>query len=99
MEFRHASWFDDEVFDCLRVHACGLCIADGEDLPDAHLIQTTNWGYVRLRRESYEDKQLKEWIARLRSQDWKETYVFFKHEDSGTGPKLASRFLELAEVA
>jgi len=96
VEFRHESWFDDEVFDCLRTHACGLCIADSDDLPDANLARTTNWGYVRLRRESYADEELQEWIARLRSQDWNEAYVFFKHEDLGTGPKLAARFVELA---
>src|SRR6266850_2214486 len=32
-EFRHASWFDDEVFDCLRTHSTGLCVADTDELP------------------------------------------------------------------
>ncbi|TDI87447.1 MAG: DUF72 domain-containing protein, partial [Caldithrix sp.] len=31
------------------------------------------------------------------AQDWQEVYVFFKHEDEGTGPRLAKRFLEMAE--
>ena len=51
---------------------------------------------MRLRREGYTDKCLGEWIERLKSQAWDEAYVFFKHEESGTGPKLAARFLELA---
>jgi uncharacterized protein YecE (DUF72 family) len=96
-EFRHESWFDDEVFDCLRRRRCALCIADAEDLPKAKLIDTAGWGYVRLRRERYTRKSLTEWINRIRFMNWKEAYVFFKHEDTGTGPNFANRFLELAK--
>jgi uncharacterized protein YecE (DUF72 family) len=95
-EFRHESWFDDEVFDCLRANSCALCVADMDDSPGIDLISTAGWGYVRLRREGYTDERLIDWIERLRSHDWHKAYVFFKHEDAGTGPKLAARFLELA---
>jgi uncharacterized protein YecE (DUF72 family) len=95
-EFRHASWFDDEVFDCLRAHSCALCVADMENAAGKHLVSSSRWGYVRLRGENYNDAQLRKWIKRLKAQNWDEAYVFFKHEDGGTGPKLASRFLELA---
>lgn len=95
-EFRHESWLDDEVFACLRANSCTLCLADTDDLPNPPLVSTANWGYIRLRRAEYSDKHLKDWIKRLRSQPWAEAYVFFKHEDSGTGPKFAARFLELA---
>lgn len=95
-EFRHESWFDGEAFDCLRKKSCALCVADAEDTPRSDLVQTAGWGYVRLRRESYTDKELCEWIKKLSSQGWDEAYVFFKHEDAGTGPQLAARFLKLA---
>jgi hypothetical protein len=36
-------------------------------------------------------------LGRIRSQGWRETFLFFKHEDAGTGPKLAAQFLKLAE--
>jgi uncharacterized protein YecE (DUF72 family) len=97
-EFRHPSWFDDEVFDCLRRHKSALCVADSEDLPAADLVSTANWGYVRLRRERYTDKALRKWMSAIRSRRWNEVYVFFKHEDSAAGPKLATRFLELARL-
>jgi uncharacterized protein YecE (DUF72 family) len=51
---------------------------------------------VRLREERYTDARLKKWIDKLAAQDWREAFVFFKHEDAGAGPKLAARFLELA---
>ncbi len=95
-EFRHDSWFSDDVFDCLRARRCALCIADAEDLPRAKLVPTADWGYVRLRRKRYTKKGLAKWAGILSSQPWKEAYVFFKHEDTGTGPKFAARFLELA---
>lgn len=98
-EFRHESWFDEEVYDCLRAHSCTLCVADAEDLPPADLVSTTDWGYVRLRREDYADKDLRKWIKNIKAQDWGRVYVFFKHEDTGTGPKFATRFLELVGAA
>ena len=51
-EFRHESWFEDDVFDYLRSHACALCVADIDDSQRSDLVRTANWGYVRLRRES-----------------------------------------------
>jgi len=95
-EFRHESWFDDEVFDCLRSHSCALCVADSDEVPSVDVVSTSDCGYVRLRRESYSDAALRKWIKRLRSQNWEEVYVFFKHEDTASGPRLAARFLELA---
>jgi uncharacterized protein YecE (DUF72 family) len=94
-EFRHPSWFDDEVFGLLRDHQAALCIAEAEDGPEVPFVATADWGYLRLRRPDYGDAELKKWARRVRAQDWRETFVFFKHEDEGTGPKLAKRFLEL----
>jgi uncharacterized protein YecE (DUF72 family) len=96
MEFRNDGWFDDEVFDCLRAHSAALCVHDEGEALQAAVVRTTNWGYLRLRDESYTDAPLSDWIKKLKSQNWEEAYVFFKHEDVGSGPKLASRFLELA---
>ena len=95
-EFRHESWFDDEVYDCLRKKSCALCNADTDELPCKKLVSTAPWGYMRLRREKYTDRNLRDWVKRIKSQDWQEVFVFFKHEDTGTGPKFAARLLELA---
>jgi uncharacterized protein YecE (DUF72 family) len=96
-EFRHESWFDDEIYDLLRAKSCALCIADVEDTPVSELVGTAGWGYLRLRREGYTDDELREWIRRIRAQEWETAFVFFKHEDAGIGPRLASRFLQLAD--
>jgi uncharacterized protein YecE (DUF72 family) len=95
-EFRHPTWFDDDVLELLRRHNRALVVSDTDDLPATRIDKTADWGYMRLRRVSYSDDDLAEWLERMRAQAWKTTFVFFKHEDEGTGPKLAAKFLGLA---
>ncbi|MFQ6023554.1 MAG: DUF72 domain-containing protein [Acidiferrobacterales bacterium] len=95
-EFRHQSWLDHDVFDRLRARDFALCIADTDEDSEIPLVATARWGYLRLRRAEYSESALADWVKRLRSQNWDTAYVFFKHEDEGAGPKLATRFLELA---
>ena len=95
-EFRHQSWFDDDVFALLREHQAVLCIAEAEDDLDIPFVSTADWGYLRLRMADYSDKDLKGWLTRVRQQPWQDVFVFFKHEDEAKGPRLAMRFVELA---
>ena len=95
LEFRHPSWFDEELFGLLRDHQAALCIAEAEDDLEVPFMATADWGYLRLRRPDYRAAELKQWVKRLRQQDWRDVFVFFKHEDEGKGPQLAKRFLEL----
>ena len=97
-EFRHDSWFDDEIFTCLREHNCALCMAEMDETENANLIATATWGYVRLRRSEYSRADLLNWKERVLSQQWDHAYIFFKHEDEGIGPKLAAEFLELVDA-
>ena len=96
-DFRHPTWFDDEVFALLRSYKRVLCVSDMEELPQSDIVKTADWGYVRLRRVNYSKSELKKWISRIQAQDWKHTFVFFKHEDEGTGPKLAAQFVALSK--
>jgi uncharacterized protein YecE (DUF72 family) len=98
IEFRHESWFDDEVFGLLRQAAVALCVADTGEEPVAPLVATADWGYLRLRREKFSDRQLKAWVKKIGEQPWTDAYVFLKHEEEGIGPKLAARVNELAGV-
>lgn len=92
------TWADDDVSALLRSQNRVLCTIDTEEMPASHIVKTADWGYVRLRRVNYSESELKEWIARMKAQKWKHTFVFFKHEDKGTGPKLAAQFLKLASA-
>jgi uncharacterized protein YecE (DUF72 family) len=98
VEFRHASWFDDEVFDVLRRRKTALCVADTGEEPAAPLVATTDWGYLRLRRENFSDDELRDWARRIREQPWSDAFVFLKHEEEGKGPKLAARLMEFCRA-
>ena len=96
-EFRHESWFDDEVYALLRARNAALCIAATEE-GVTPAVATADFGYLRLREVEYSDEDLQRWLQTIRDigAGWCDAYVFFKHEDSGTGPALARRFLEIA---
>jgi uncharacterized protein YecE (DUF72 family) len=93
-EFRHESWFQDGVFEALRRQSCSLCIAEDEDLATP-FVATAGWGYLRLRRQDYTEADLRDRAGKLLGQPWTEAFVFFKHEDEGTGPRLAAEFRTL----
>src|SRR5204863_9736330 len=69
-EFRHASWFDDEVLALLRHHRVALCIADADDELQVPLVATAPWGYLRLRRPDCSRSQMRMWAKRIRDQNW-----------------------------
>lgn len=94
-EFRHPSWFDDEVYQALREHGAAVAAAETDEDESVSLPVTADWGYLRLRKAEYGDEALRAWGARLRETGWSQAYVFFKHEDEGSGPRLAARFEEL----
>jgi uncharacterized protein YecE (DUF72 family) len=93
-EFRHRSWFDDEIFASLRKHNAALCIAESADL-STPIEATANFGYLRLRREDYGPEDIARWSERLRSHasKWSDAFVYFKHEEQGMGPKLATQLI------
>ncbi len=97
MEFRHVSWFDDEVFDALAARNIALCVSDDGELALPARVATTDWVYLRLRRQGYDDAALRGWLDRATASGAATGYAFFKHEDEAAGPALVSRFLALAD--
>ena len=95
-EFRHESWFNDEIFEFLRSRNIALCIADTDALATPKRI-TADYGYLRLRRENYATSDVERWADFVREQhsNWKDAFIYFKHEESGIGPKLALQMTEL----
>jgi uncharacterized protein YecE (DUF72 family) len=92
-EFRHESWFNDDVYQLLTRHRAALCIADAEAFTTPP-VATAPFGYLRLRRGDYDDAAVEAWATRVRdTASWKRVYVYFKHEESGRSPALARAFL------
>jgi uncharacterized protein YecE (DUF72 family) len=93
-EFRHESWFDEEVFAALSDAGTALCWAEDEELATPNR-STAGWGYLRLRLPDYGEPEVAAWADRIRAQTWSDAWVFFKHEDEGTAPRLAGRLREI----
>jgi uncharacterized protein YecE (DUF72 family) len=95
LEFRHPSWFDDEIYAHLQGRKAALCIAESSDLATP-TIATTDFGYLRLRREDYEKADIVRWAQFIETQKerWSHVFVYFKHEESGIGPQLATQLIK-----
>jgi uncharacterized protein YecE (DUF72 family) len=98
-EFRHPSWLGDDVYDRLRGANAALCIADSETATTP-LVATADWGYLRLRDEGYTAQDIEAWSRTVKEQRaaWRDTFVYFKHEESGTGPAFARDLAALLEA-
>jgi len=95
LEFRHTSWFTDEVYSVLADAGATLCGGDGDDegrVPPP-LVRTAPFAYVRLRNDAYSDAELSAWAGRLHDLGADEVFVYFKHEVQG--PHLAERLQSL----
>lgn len=92
-EFRHDSWFADDVYAALRAGGAALCLSESEELATP-VEATAGFGYLRLRRQDYAEAEIAAWADRIRAQPWQDTFVYFKHEDEGKGPRLAGQLLK-----
>jgi uncharacterized protein YecE (DUF72 family) len=93
-EFRHASWFDDEVLTALADAGAALCVAEAAT-GSTPLVATASFGYLRLRRPGYDDAAIAAWTERIRAMPWSDAYVFFKHEEEGRGAAYAQAMARL----
>jgi uncharacterized protein YecE (DUF72 family) len=90
-EFRHASWFEDDVYAALAAKGAALCLAEDDEL-ETPFLSTAPWGYLRLRKSDYSDADLAAKADALGRLEWREAFVYFKHEEEGRGPRLAAAF-------
>ena len=92
-EFRHDSWFKEEVYAFLRERAVALCIHDADD-HTTPIELTAPFTYVRLRRSEYTEDRRREWQDRIRG--WAEggtdVFAYIKHEDNPNAPLIALEF-------
>lgn len=93
-EFRHDSWLCDSVYDALREAGAALCVSEREDATVPPLVETTSWGYVRLRLESYSDAELSAWAERLLATGWTRIHAYFMHEP--TAPSYAQTLMQVS---
>ena len=59
-EFRHESWFDDEIYDAMRERDIAMCIIEQDEFK-CPVVSTASWGYLRLHKLDYDQAALEEW--------------------------------------
>jgi uncharacterized protein YecE (DUF72 family) len=104
-EFRHPSWFSDEVLELLRFHHVALVIAHHPERPWQPLEElTTDWTYLRFhygargRRGNYSETELQEWADRVRRlRERAEVFAYFNNDWEAFAPRNAVRLRELVE--
>jgi uncharacterized protein YecE (DUF72 family) len=94
-EFRHPSWFDEEVFDLLRRHRVALVIGDHPERPFQARRMTTDWTFIRFhygrgRKGNYSTRELQTWKRRIAA--WRprvEVFAYFNNDWQGFAPRNA----------
>jgi len=89
-EFRHDSWFTDEIYRILEAKGAALCVNDADEkTTPVHL--TSRFTYLRLRRSAYTEEQRGAWQEKIRA--WVgqgiDVFAFIKHEDNPEAPLVA----------
>jgi uncharacterized protein YecE (DUF72 family) len=94
VEFRHASWWNEDVYESFRKAGIIFCWCSGPKLPD-DLIRTADEVYVRLHgpkrwyRHDYSDEELLEWANKIKASDAKRVWIYFNNDNDAYAPKNA----------
>ena len=93
-EFRNKTWLADETYKLLEKHRAALCLAESDKFEVPEVI-TSNFVYVRLRKEDYSADERAEIKQRIHAMlaGGRDVYCFFKHEDTPAGALYAEELL------
>jgi uncharacterized protein YecE (DUF72 family) len=94
-EFRHESWFSEEIYSVLRARNAALCIAESDDLRTPEVQCARTHACYRLRRSGgYSEAEIAAFADRfLALAAERDVYIYFKHEDEPGGALNAVAFL------
>ena len=106
IEFRHESWFDEEIAACLRAHRIAVCQSDAADWPLWDAV-TTDVVYVRLHGHTetyasgYSESELRRWARRVRRWlgEGRDVHVYFDNDALCHAPFNAERLIALLPPA
>ena len=94
-EFRHDSWFTDELFQLLKKYNRALCVAETEQRTTPDEV-TADFCYYRYRKPTYTAGERKAMTTRLREHlsAGRDAYAYFKHEETPEGALYAVELLK-----
>ncbi len=96
-EFRHESWFGDDIFSLLKEHNRALCVAETEErvTPD---VVTADFCYYRYRKPEYSPEERQAMVRRMHEHlaNGRDVFAYFKHEETPQGVLYAVEVLKEA---
>jgi uncharacterized protein YecE (DUF72 family) len=107
VEFRHESWWTDEIRELLARHRAALCWADRLGRPASPLWRTADWGYLRLHEGAaqpwprYGERALRSWVQRIAETwpDGADVFTFFNNDPGGAAVYDAGALASIARQA
>ena len=98
-EFRHASWFADEIFDLLKSGNRALCVAETEERTTPDVV-TADFCYYRYRKPSYAPEERRAMIDRIGEHlaQGRSVFAYFKHEETPEGALYAVELLKAVNL-
>ena len=93
-EFRHTSWFGDDIFHMLREHNIALCVAETEERTTPDVV-TADFCYYRFRKPTYTPDERRGMVDRIQEHlgQNREVFAYFKHEETPEGALYAVEVL------
>lgn len=104
VEFRHKSWWNENVYKAFRQTKTIFCSCSGPRLPD-ELIKTADDIYIRFHgtkqwyRHNYTREELEVWVQRIHKSKTKRVWAYFNNDREGFAIKNAKAFLRLLKKA
>jgi uncharacterized protein YecE (DUF72 family) len=99
VEFRHSSWWNDNVYSAFKEHGIIFCSCSGPKLPDT-LVKTADDIYIRFHgtkkwyRHDYSKEEIAEWAQRIRGSDASQVWAYFNNDNDGYAIKNAHELLK-----
>ncbi len=104
IEFRHDSWFDNEIYEILRKYNVSFCSISSPDFPE-EMITTSKTGYVRFHGKGknwydydYSEAELREWHEKIQGSDAQEVYIYFNNDIGVNAPRNAQQLMKIIEA-
>jgi hypothetical protein len=99
IEFRHESWFEDDVYDALRERDVPMCVIDQPDLLVAVRVDRVV-GIRAVASLRYDDDALATWAKRIAASRGRMRTSCFKHDEGvGSGPPAVDAFIRATSAA
>lgn len=104
VEFRHKSWWNEDVYSAFKAAGAIFCSCSGPRLPD-ELVRTADDIYIRFHgikqwyRHDYSDAELTVWVERIKLSGAKTVWVYFNNDRDGYSIKNAKRLSKLIDAS